>query len=209
MQPRVLGPQLDFWQQGLKRHPDKSFVNRILNHVENGVPRGYQGPDQQVISQNWKSAEEHYDSVCDFVQENLLLGRVDGPVDPLPKNFRCSPLGAFQRRRSQKVRVIHDLSYPAGLSVNDGINKDDYTMKYTCVDDAVKLLSKYKDPHVCKTDLRNAYMSCEVQANERHLLGFSWALKGQKTCYYQFATLPHGLSSAPRLFSDIMHCVNG
>ena len=58
------------------------------------------------------------------------------------KWFTGSPLGAIPKKHSAPVkwRIIHDLSWPAGLSVNDGIPKDLFTSTYNSLDCAITLL---------------------------------------------------------------------
>ena len=53
-----------------------------------------------------------------------LGNRKVGPfLTPPFENFTGSPLGAIPKKHSAPVkwRIIHDLSWPTGLSVNDGI----------------------------------------------------------------------------------------
>ena len=38
---------------GLSNHPDKLFVEKILEYTKNGVPVGYSGPRKLRIHQNW------------------------------------------------------------------------------------------------------------------------------------------------------------
>lgn len=192
----------EFWRLWLADHPDQSFANRLIEYAEHGIPIGFSGPENQVISDNWPSSIKFNAEVEAFIQENLSLGRVEGPLIDLPPNFRSSPLGAFMRRRSSKVRVIHDLSWPPGQSVNDGIDKADYSVKYTSVDEAAKLCAKYKEPWMAKIDLKSAYMSCAVQEQDKNYLGFSWRGSDGQIQFYRFACLPFGLRSAAKLFND-------
>jgi hypothetical protein len=107
----------------------------------------------------------------------------------------------FQKSAQKKIRVIHDLSWPPTLSINEYINKHDYTLSYTSVDEAVKLCQKYETPWMCKVDLKDAYMHCMVRPEDRHLLGFTWEEKGE-TEYWMMCVLPFGMSSSPKLFND-------
>lgn len=157
---------------------------------------------------NWPSAYEYKSHVEDFISDNLSLGRVEGPrrEPDLPPGFKCSPLGAFEKARSSKVRVIHDLSHPAGTSCNDGIDSKDCSVSYTSVDHAVSLLKQYNSnaPYMVKCDLSNAFNSVMVHPHDRHLLGFSWPNADGETLYYNMNVLPFGLKTAPRIFTEVV-----
>ena len=51
-----------------------------------------------------------------------------GPFDknPFPGHFKISPLNTVSKKDTLERRVILDLSFPAGNSVNDFISKDNY-----------------------------------------------------------------------------------
>lgn len=193
---------LDFWSHWLVNYPDKTFVQLILHRIEYGVNIGYNGPSKQVISPNWKSVQTFRPQVLEFINTNLSKARVEGPLEELPPNYRCSPLGAFMKPRSEKVRTIHDLSWPPGDSVNDCIDKDEFSMSYVTVHDALKLVAKYDTPWLAKTDLKSAYLSVAVHPEDRPLLGFSWEDSSGTLLYFQMAALPFGLKSAPKIFND-------
>lgn len=193
----------EFWQNNLADHPDRAFADRIVSHVSDGCPVGFEGPDECIISRNWPSSLDHNHAVDEFVDSNLKRGRMEGPLEKLPPNFRCSPLGAFQKRRSNKVRVIHDLSYPPGHSVNSFIDTEKHKVSYSTIDDVIKMGQQYINPYAYKIDIRSAYMACKVRPEDRHLLGYAWPDKSGTTRYYQYCCLPFGLSSAPGLFNEI------
>ena len=56
-----------------------------------------------------------------------------------------------------------------------------------------------KDAYMASVDLKDAYYSVKVDEKFRKYLRFWW--EGQ---LYQFTCLPNGLSSAPRLFTNII-----
>jgi hypothetical protein len=194
--------KLEYWKAGLADHPDPDFAARIINQISEGIPIGYQGNKFFHVSKNWPSVDKYHDQVRENILANAARGRVDGPYKSPPhKSFRGSPLGAFPKKRSTKIRVIHDLSWPPTLSINEFINRHDYTFSYTSVDEAVKLCQKYETPWMCKVDLKDAYMHCMVRPQDRHLLGFTWEEKGE-TEYWMMCALPFGMSSSPKLFND-------
>ena len=167
-----------FWLFNLKNCPDIYKADKVLAGIKNGFDIGFKGERVPVFSPNWNSALKLKDKVTDFVFKHLSDGSVERVHNP-SKEFRASPLGAFMKKHSDKVRVIHDLSWPTGCSTNDGIDKDEFSVSYTSVDQAVLLCSKYEQAWLAKTDLQDAYLSCPVNVRDRDLLGFKWSLDGE------------------------------
>ena len=60
-----------------------------------------------------------------------LKSRIAGPFKKNPlKNFVCSPLGLVPKAVNGKFRLIHDLSYPKGNSINSLILPENSEVKY-------------------------------------------------------------------------------
>ncbi len=191
----------EFWQEHLADYHDQDLVSTLVREAQYGVDIGYHGPSESITSPNWPSAWEHQDHIETFIREGIQTGKVIGPLESLPPGYKSSPLGAFVKPHSEKVRIIHDLSYPPNHSVNDGINREDFSLTYASVDDAVTLLGKYQNPWMCKLDLANAYMSVKVRPDDVPLLGFSWPDYQGKLLRYCMSILPFGLRSSPFLFN--------
>ncbi len=182
MQQQQLGllAKLEFGEYWLKEHPDQQHVNIVMDYIKNGINFGFKGErDKSVIYGNWKSASKFQDEVSQFISANVDKGHIDGPFQEaeLPYNFRASPFGAFKKVKSSRVKVrpIHDLSWETGNSVNAGINKDEYSVSYTSINQVVDIkcqIPPYQPVYLCKIDLEAAYMACAVCKNDRHLLGF-------------------------------------
>ncbi len=122
------------------------------------------------------------------------------PGPPPPCNeFIASPLGAFIRSGGNKVRLIHDLSFPPGNSVNDFINPDEFRLQYKTIDDAVGICMSFgEEPcYLAKSDLRSAFSSILINPKYWHKLGFEW-----KGLYYASAVLLFGLRSSPFIFDQ-------
>ena len=96
--------------------------------------------------------------------------------------------------------MILDLSFPFGHSVNDGINKDDFTVTYSKVSDAIALIIKAGRGALLmsKVDIKSAYRIIPVHPSDLHLLEMFW-----RDCYYIDLTLPFGLRSAPAIFDTV------
>ena len=120
-----------------------------------------------------------------FTVDNLHFG-----------NLQISPLGLVPKQKPGEYRVIHDLSYPEGLSINDGIVKEDSAVSYQTIDDAVTLIKQFgKGALLSKTDIEHGYKNIPIHPADHELLGFAIGSE----IYYD-KTLPMGLSSACNLF---------
>ena len=107
------------------------------------------------------------------LRKDTHLGKKCGPF-PFPPfdPFVVSPMGAFQRKRSLKHRIIHDLLWPPGKSI---IDVDDSSVTYISVDDVTNKLKSYgPGSYMATLDLADAYKSIRVRPVDWHLLGAVW-----------------------------------
>ncbi len=92
---------------------------------------------------------------------------------------------AFRRKQSGKVRVINNLSYPAGHSINSGIDHEYYRLTYGSVDDVVHKCQEIGDVcYLAKLDLASAFKSINVCTEDWHLLGSKWQYGDNKAYWY-------------------------
>ena len=200
----------DYFAEGLVSHPDSDFASRVLDILDNGASTGYEGPERQIESPNWPSTVKFAAAVQADIKSDLEKGRKVGPFHSPPlENFVVSPLGAFARKRSGKVRVIHDLSWPPQRSVNDGIDRDQCSLKYISVDNAVAACAENEseEPVMAKLDLAEAFKHIVVNPRDWHLLGSVWDpacinQPGPKE-YYFSTVLEFGMRSSPVLFDHV------
>jgi len=88
---------------------------------------------------------------------------------------------------------------PEGTSVNEGIKASLCSIKYTSVDNAVRIIKQLgPGTMLAKLDLKEAYRMVPVHPQDRVLLGMHW--KGET---YVDAALPFELRSAPKIFSAL------
>ena len=89
------------------------------------------------------------------------------------------------------------LSAPPGLSNNDFIDSDSYSLSYCSVDDAYTIINELgTGALLSKIDLKNAFRLIPVQQSDWNLLGIHW-----RDRYYIDTCLPFELRSAPFLFN--------
>ena len=180
---------------------DKAEV--LFSQLVNGVRIGRAPADTQIVSCNWPSALEHRDQVSKIIADDLGAGRLLGPFEAPPfDNYIISPLGAFTKKNSSKVRLIHDLSFPKVGSVNSLIKKEEFSLNYSSVDDAASICRALGPGpvYMAKMDLENAFKHVLVDSRDWHLLGFSWPNSNGCNRYYFSKVLNFGLRSAPYLF---------
>ena len=193
------------WENaGLRSHPDERFVDKIISGTTYGVNIKYKGPQVSHMSDNWKSAYILRDVVINSLHRDVKLGRKAGPFRQPPfENFVVSPMGAFKRKRSDKYRVIHDLSWPPGRSINDFISEDDSSVDYISVNQITDVI-KRSGPgmYMARLDIADAYKHIRVRAEDWHLLGASWTNENGETLYYFDQTLPFGLRSSALVFTE-------
>lgn len=200
---------VEYWASKLSNHPDQEYVDRILKYIREGVPVGYEGPRIGRVCKNWPSVQQFYPAVLANIENDLSKGRKAGPFSAPPfDTFVGSPMGAFEKRSSPgKYRIIHDLSWPPGHSVNDGISQLDCTVQYITVDDAVRRVKKYgPGTLMAKLDLEDAFKHIVVRPQDWDLLGSTLEVSdpmGTKTLqYFVDMVLPFGMRSSPKKFCE-------
>ena len=146
-----------------------------------------------------RSAVEHPEVVESYLEAELAAGNLAGPFSPeeLP-GVVYNRFGVIRKaNKPGKWRLIVDLSYPEGHSINDGISASDASMIYSSIDDAARLiLDAGKGALLAKIDIASAFRIIPVHPSERHFLGMFWQGRA-----YIDKQLPFGLRSAPVLFN--------
>ena len=85
---------------------------------------------------NHRGAVWYPQAIDKYFQKEIALGATIGPfiIPPFISKIGISPLSSRPKRDTSDRRVILDLSFPLGFSVNDGISKTQYcgeTIKLT------------------------------------------------------------------------------
>ena len=100
---------------------------------------GFQrGSPLKSAARNLESASLHPEAVNEFIVKELSLGRLLGPFQEdteLPQ-LHINRIGVVSKgHNAGKWRIITDLSFPHGQSVNDGIDPSFCSLCYTTVDE--------------------------------------------------------------------------
>jgi len=185
-------------------------VDYIVRSCVEGVNIGYTGPRSYQEYDNWPSAYDHAEAVEASISKDIAAGTKAGPFSSPPfTSFVGSPMGAFKKKRSTKVRVIHDLSWPPGLSINDHIDINDFHISYMSVDDVTSHIQQLGiGTLLAKLDLEDAFKHIPVRPEDWPLLGSTWTTDRGKE-YYHDMVLQFGAHSSPKLLCDLAdaYCV--
>ena len=94
---------------------------------------------------NLKSASAHLEAVNEFIQKELSLGRLLGPFPRIAalSSLPVNRIGVVPKGHNMgKWRLITDLSFPHGASVNDGINPLFCSLCYTTVNEIAAMVAR-------------------------------------------------------------------
>ena len=117
--------------------PDKDF---LLQGLEYGFRIPFEGPLPPLSVRNHNSVLSNPEVVSEMIDKEIAMGRVAGPFPSPPLiNFHTSPLGLVAKKEPGKYRIIHDLSFPEGQSVNSGIPPQCTKVHYQNLDDAITM----------------------------------------------------------------------
>ena len=166
------------WKNLLKGYWDQ----QLLQCLEFGFPLGF---NRQCLLRhdtiNHKSAIECPKDVTKYIEEEKSFGAIIGPFQKPPiDNLHYSPFMTRHKPNSDTRRVILDLSWPRGESVNTGVEKDgylgaDFKLTFPSIDDLTRELVKIgKGAHIFKVDVSRAFRHLNVDPRDYDLLGLSW-----------------------------------
>ncbi len=175
----------------------KREILRVGFH--DGFKISFEGEDCEIDCDNSKITYVLPIAVEEKILTELAKGRVAGPfaVKPFP-HFKCSPLSIGEKQTKGQYRLFHNLSYPYDQrSVNWNIAKENKTVQYSKVLDAIELIRKMgRGCHLAKSNISEAFRLLPHHPDVYHLMGFMW-----KGAYYYDMALPMGCASACHLFS--------
>ena len=155
---------------------------------------------------NLRSALTDASGVTAAIQRELQCRHVAGPFGSPPFTIlHCSPLGAAPKPDGS-VRLLLDLSSPRGAAVNEGIDREQFSVVYSSFDDAVQLVAHLgSSAFLGKLDIQHAFRLCPVRLDQLPLLGFQWGSQ-----FYVDTRLPFGSRSSPFIFThfaDLLHWI--
>ena len=179
---------IQFMKSMLKDYKDE----KICDLLEFGFPLGFQGDRSKILKnvtkkdiwkfKNHKGAEEYPDEMLSYLQKEFDNKAIIGPfkTNPFDSGLKISPLNSLPKEDTSERRVILDLSYPVGISINDFISKEEYMgekidLVYPKVDDFIQLIKqKGRGCLLFKKDLRRAFRQIKLCPLDYNLVSFTW-----------------------------------
>ena len=148
----------------------------LLDGFSLGFSLHYDGPHCIRFSGNHQSALQAPSLVDDKLGHEMHLGRIAGPFQQVPfPNFQASPLGLVPKHEIGKFRLIHDLSFPKGDSINCYTSKEYTTVQYESLDIVIDLVRSYGlNSLIAKADIQDAFRLVPIRPQDYPLLGFTW-----------------------------------
>ena len=119
----------------------------VVHSLKLGFKEGFQLQNQgdRLFREapNLESAIERPEILRQKIRKEVRAGRIAGPFQHVPfTNLQVSPLGLVPKQVENEFRLIHHLSFPAGTSINDGIDPQDTYVSYQSIDDAIRCVTK-------------------------------------------------------------------
>jgi hypothetical protein len=189
---------VEAWRQLLAQHPNRLEVLKTLKGIEFGEDLGWSAPKEVVISPVPHSMDpESVVTIRNNIAKRLEKGTILGPFAQIPTDgFRSSSIYAIPKSDGGK-RIIHNLSSPDGLSVNDGLDMSGFDCTFSpfraCLDMIVVAGSGCL---LAKMDWAGAYKQITVRPDQIELCGFEF-----DGLFYADTRLPFGARSSPAIFN--------
>ena len=174
--PIPSGLNVAAWKEYLRDYRDPNLVGFLEYRWPVNFDRG-----QPLVSTyiNHASARQFPTHLDHYIDTELGFGALLGPFRGSPVlGTHISPLMTRPKKDAAFRRVIVDLSWPEGGSVNEGVNDDIYvdgparitlpTVDYM----EARLLSLGEGAYMYKTDLARGYRQLRVDPSDWPLLGF-------------------------------------
>ena len=139
-----------------------------------GFSLGYNGPRVARDSDCLRSALSQPENVKEKLAKEIQAGRIAGPFTARPlDNLQCSPIGLVPKKEPGSFRLIHHLSFPHGISINDFIDGEQCRVQYASFDVAVELVVQSgRGAYMAKSDIKSAFRLLPVSPRDYELLGF-------------------------------------
>lgn len=174
----------------------------LLDGFAHGFHIPYSGERLFRLAHNHKSCLENPNIFKNHVQREIAEDRIFGPfITPPFENLICSPLALIPKKDPNSFRLIHDLSYPEGKSINDHISSEHTIVSYDNIDTIISLVKIFgKNSLMAKADILEAYRQIPINPADFELLGFTSKDMEGNIEYYFDTRLAQGLSISCQIF---------
>ena len=172
--------KIEVWREKLIDYHDKM----VCDLLEFGFPIDFDRCRAVACDErrNHKGARSYPQFIDKYLQRECDARRIAGPFkkNPLSSPLVVSPMNTVPKDGVDERRVIVDLSWPTGASVNDGISKEVYLgeviqLHYASVEQVCQMVMEVGAGAVIyKRDLRHAYRQIPVDPRDYCYLGYYW-----------------------------------
>ena len=182
-------------RHGVHRLPPGRHTARLPYRIQ------LQKRPHPIHSRQSQLCKDHPDIIRKYLATECAKGRMlePFPIGSMP-DIQITRIGVIPKKSSSsKWRLITDVSFSPGKSVNDGINPELTTLSYINVDQiAHKITQLGRGSQLSKMDIEEAYRIVPIHPDDRHLLG----CQSDNQVYIDIS-LPFGLRSAPIIFTAL------
>jgi hypothetical protein len=180
----------------LSKYTNKLDAQFLLSGFQTGFKLNYKGPRVPIRSNNLLSARQESQILNLKLFEEKSLGRIIGPFPYPPiSNLRINPVGLIPKNTGG-WRLITNLSFPHGTSVNDFIEPSVCHVQYSKFDNAVDIVQRIgRSAYMAKADIKSAFNLCPIWPGDFGLLGIK-----TNAGYWVQKMLPMGASSSCYIF---------
>ena len=195
-----LNPEI--WDAYLKHYWDK----QLCYLVRYGFPLDHK--EDSPLDHHFKNhntATQYEADVKAYLKEEIQFGAIMGPYHHCPlDNMHFSPFLTREKPGAPHRRVIVDLSYPDGFSVNAGVNSDKYLdtpfiLTLPTIDNITqKVKENGKGSMLYKIDLSRAFRHVKIDPKDYNLLGLQFS----NEIFYD-SCLPFGFKHGSAIFQRI------
>ena len=201
----------DVWDSYFKHYRDK----QLCFLIRYGFPLDHkQDSPLHHDFQNHSTANNYEADVRAYLKEEIQFGAILGPFNNKPlDNMHFSPFLTREKPGAPHRRVIVDLSYPEGCSVNAGVDSEKYLdipflLTLPTLDNITqKVKQNGKGSMLYKIDLSRAFHHVKIDPKDYNLLG----LQICNEIYYD-SCLPfgfkHGSAMVQRISDAIRYIMN-
>ena len=157
---------------------------------------------------NHKSATDYPDHVATYLKDEIANNAMLGPFKNTPiENLHISPFMTRDKSSSANRRVIIDLNWPIGHSVNSGVASDqylgtDFILTYPSVDNITdEVLKLCKGCQIFKVDISRAFRHVPIDPGDLDSLDLYWEN------YFLNFSLPFGYKHGLAIFQRMSDAV--
>ena len=182
------------------KYPDQVKLDAITDRIKHGSAIGCEGrfrnPSRAKNAQSsFVDGRQVTDEIASWLSKGFAFGPI--PIKEVPKHAKVNSI-MTRGKPSGAVRIILNLSAPCGLSVNDGIDPDQFPTTMSSTTEWLRVLARVgKGAWIMKVDWSSAYKHFPVKAEDTDLQFFFWlGMAFKELC------LIFGSASSPGLFDE-------